>query len=52
MEDPDQRVLEAALAFYEDLNRLTDDQLRQANFSRDEILSGLQEVCTVFGIEM
>lgn len=52
MEDPDQSVLEAALAFYEDLNRLTDDQLRQANFSRDEILSGLQEVCTVFHIEI
>ena len=50
MEEPDQSVLEAALGFYEDLNRLSDPQLENANFSRDEILSGLQEVCTVFGI--
>ena len=52
MEEPDQSVLEAALGFYEDLNRLSDPQLENANFSRDEILSGLQEVCTVFGIQI
>ena len=52
MEDPDQMVLEAALGFYEDLNRLSDPQLEAANFSRDEILSGLQEVCSIFNIQL
>lgn len=52
MEDPDRSVLEAALGFYEDLNRLSDPQLEEANFSREEVLSGLQEICTVLGIQL
>lgn len=50
MEEPDSRVLDAARRFYEDLNRLSDETLRQCNFSREEILEGLQNVCGQFGI--
>lgn len=50
MEYPDSTVLDAAKRFYDDLSRLSDGTLRDANFSREEILEGLQEVCRVFGI--
>ena len=50
METPDSGVLDAATRFYSDLNRLSDETLREANFSREEIFEGLQEVCRVFGI--
>jgi hypothetical protein len=50
MEDPDSTVLDAAKRFYDDLNRLSDKTLRDANFSREEIHEGLQEVCRTFGI--
>lgn len=52
MESPDSAVLDAATRFYDDLNRLSDETLRSANFSREEIYEGLQEVCHVFGIPM
>lgn len=50
MDTPDNAVLDAATRFYDDLNRLSDETLRDANFSREEIYEGLQEVCRVFGI--
>ena len=50
LEDPGDMVLDAALRFYEDLNALSDDTLEDANFSRQEILEGLQHVCQIFGI--
>ena len=50
LEDPGDMVLEAALRFYEDLNALSDQDLQAANFSREEILEGLQHVCQIFGI--
>ena len=52
LETPDRSVLDAAVAFYADINRFSDAQLKEANFSREGILSGLQEVCTVFGIPL
>ena len=50
LEEPSDLVLDAALRFYEDLNALSDDTLEAANFSRQEILEGLQHVCDIFGI--
>lgn len=50
MEEPGHQVLDAAQRFYADLNRLSDDTLQRCNFSRDEILEGLQTVCEQFGI--
>lgn len=50
LETPDNGVLDAAKRFYDDLNRLSDETLQDANFSREEILEGLQAVCRVFGI--
>ena len=52
MEDPDSQVLDAARRFYDDLNRLSDETLKECNFSRQEILEGLQTVCEQFGIPM
>ena len=50
LEEPGHLVLDAALRFYQDLNALSDEDLRAANFSREEIWEGLQHVCQVFGI--
>ena len=50
LEEPGRQVLEAAVRFYEELSRFSDETLRQANFSREEVLEGMQYVCRVFGI--
>lgn len=41
---------EAAVAFYSALNRLPDEALAAGNFPRDEIESGLREVCATLGM--
>lgn len=43
-------ALDTARRFYQDLNRLSDEQLTACNFSREEILEGLQTACTLCGI--
>jgi len=50
MEDPTREVLDAGRQFYAQLNGWTDAQLKASNFSRDEIFTGLQELCRAFGI--
>ena len=50
LEEPGDMVLDAALRFYQELNSFSDDALKKANFSREEILEGLQHVCQIFGI--
>lgn len=44
------RYLEMALAFYMYLNQLPDAQLYEANYSREEIVDGINSVCSSFGI--
>ena len=50
LEEEDDRALELAVSFYAGLNRLTDGQLREGGFSRQEIEEGLREVMTRFGV--
>ena len=50
LEEPTALVLDAALRFYQELNSFSDTALKDANFSREEILEGLQHVCQIFGI--
>jgi len=38
-----------AIDFYKRLNSLSDNDLEQADFSREEIIKGLGEVCSIFG---
>ena len=45
-------VLEAALAFYTTINHLSDTQLEECNFSREEIKEGLEAVCTKFHLNI
>ena len=52
MDDHDPEVPEAAARFYAEINRLSDAQLQDANFSREEILSGLDLVCKTYGLQM
>ncbi|HPJ01651.1 MAG TPA: DUF6483 family protein [Candidatus Limiplasma sp.] len=41
-----------ALDFYQRLNALPNDELEHMNFSRQEILDGLQEVQSVYGLDV
>lgn len=52
MEDGNPGAAEAAAQFYADCNRLSDRELEDANFSREEILSGLQEVCKIYQLDI
>ena len=51
MDESDPEVPEAALQFYGDINKLSDAELEEHNFSREEILSGLKEVSQNYGID-
>lgn len=47
----DRSVLEVAILFYSDINKLTDDELEESGFSRDEVRDGLGDVCSAYGIQ-
>ncbi len=44
-ESPKRVYLKTAMDFYETLGSLSDEQLERGDFSRDEIVEGLQAVC-------
>lgn len=48
-EDPE--IFPVAVEFYRQLNGLSDTQLEAQDFSREEILDGLTEVCRVYGFD-
>ena len=52
MELDDPEVAEAALLFYGAINQLSDGELLERNFSRDEIKEGLEAVCTKYGLHI
>ncbi len=47
---PQQQRMEVALQFYQDVQMLSDEQLESANFSRQEILDGLEAVHRAYGV--
>ncbi len=47
----DRSVLESAILFYSAINKLTDDQLQENDFSRDEVRDGLRDLCRAYGIQ-
>lgn len=46
----DHEILAAAIQFYGELNALSDEELEAHNFSREEILTGLTDVCKRYGL--
>lgn len=50
LEPPDLDCLEMALTFYMYLNQFNDDILYTANYSREEIVDGINSVCAEYGI--
>ncbi len=44
------RYLELAVDFYKKLNRMSDSELEENNFSRDEVLDGYIDILTRLGI--
>ncbi len=50
MDSWDPEAAEAGIRFYADINKLSDPQLEQANFSREEIKEGLEHLCSHYGL--
>ncbi len=48
----DPEALPVGLRFYNELNALPDETLLRCNFPRDEILSGLRELCAAYGCDL
>ncbi len=48
----DLKNYELALAFYAHINDYSDDYLELCNYTRQEIISGLQEISNQFGISL
>lgn len=46
--DPGRQHLRTALDFYEKLAAMDDDALREADFSREEILDGMREIQAMY----
>ena len=45
-------AMEAGIRFYADLNRFSDSALEACDFSREEVSSGLQELCKRYDINL
>lgn len=41
-----------ATRFYDKLKGLSDEKLQKSNYSRNEILQGLNDMCDMFGLEI
>ena len=51
MNEDDISWLSTAVYFYSEINKLSDEYLAAHDFSREEIESGLSEVCGLYGFE-
>jgi len=51
LDSSDSSYLEAGLAFYQHLTGISDAQLEEWDYSREEILDGVHELCSQFGID-
>ena len=51
MNEDDISWLNTAVYFYSEINKLSDEYLAAQDFSREEIESGLSEVCGLYGLE-
>lgn len=52
VDEGDPEALAAGLRFYNDMNELSDEMLERCVFPRDEILSGLKELCAAYGYDL
>jgi hypothetical protein len=52
VEDGDPEALTAGLRFYSALNELPDVVLERCSFPREEILSGVRELCAAYGYDL
>ena len=49
-EDPQEEYLKTALLFYDQLRQMSDEALEEADFSREEIAQGLQEIQRLYAL--
>lgn len=50
IDNNEQDIDEIAILFYYEINSLSDAELEEYNFSRDEILSGVKKICQIYGV--
>jgi len=50
IDQSDHRYLLLAIAFYQRINRFSDEELEDADFSRDEVYSGLMDIVQEYGL--
>lgn len=51
LENGGKENLEVAIDFYSKLNKMSDKELEDADFSREEVEEGLQNAAALFGLE-
>lgn len=51
LENGGKENLEVAIDFYAKLNNMSDEELAQADFSREEVEEGLKNAAAMFGLE-
>lgn len=49
LDEDNPECMKQALLFYDYINEFTDEQLEQANYSREEICEGIQSVLRIYG---
>ena len=52
LDTDDKRMLAVALDFYRQANSLSDDELEAQDFTREELLDGLRDVCERYGLQL
>ena len=52
VEEGDPEALPVGLRFYNEINLLSDETLERCSFSREEVLSGLKELCGAYGYDL
>lgn len=52
VDSADPEALEAGLRFYSELNALPDETLERCGLPRDEVMSGLKELCAAYGLDL
>lgn len=52
IENNEEDTFLVSVLFYTEINKLSDEELKESNFSRGEISSGLEDVCKIYGVPL
>lgn len=52
IENNEEDAFLVSVLFYTEINKFSDEELEKNNFSREEISSGLEDVCEIYGVPL